>query len=320
MVPSFGINQNSIQVIRRYYLNSSGFNFDIVMEETNSLQQALLKVRKLSASLHQEIDHLHKVIDAEREKNIELYLHVEKDSNASISSCPTSTVSLHKYELLQLLHQQQFEIYNESLSTLRTVYEKCTEKLKVEVMSTLEHAIAISDMQSLYRKQVFDQKLRNERDHKQLLDNIHTLNKTNKKRILEIDHQMLETVTENVNDQTRKTLNSLRKEINDRDILVDTLQKQKRKVERDIENIKKSVAKGCQNSSHITKELQKKMENELKSYAALEKRRSFDFEGFQTDLQQFRKEMGKIKNVERKSLLESKIEDLEAKLCRIYRR
>ncbi|KAK4871746.1 hypothetical protein RN001_015870 [Aquatica leii] len=318
-------------------------NYDVLTEENLSLHHTLLKARESLVSLQTEIVSLNNVLVAERERNLNLYLkQLNQQNNSNVLMnvvlktnakdvenhfSYTKKVSFQpslvhnsndKYERLKNLYEEQTKIYEENLETLKNVNAKYVRKLEEELQKTRDHCSIILDMYSFYRKQTFSQKIKNAREHKDFLDTVDVLNQVNKKHIEEVERRVLEETTCAVNEQTRGALNSLFQQIHKRDKLVYMLRRQQAQFEKKIQQFDKQQKTKSQSAEKITNELKKQLQNEKKKYSALEQRRMFDFEGFKTDIQQFRKELTKLKNPPIKSKLVRDIDNIEQRLICSY--
>ncbi|KAF5291899.1 hypothetical protein FQR65_LT11383 [Abscondita terminalis] len=314
---------HNCQVIEEV-ISSKLQKFHVLAEENLTLHRVLLKLKASEMALRAEVVSLNNIIATERERNLDLYfkqINEQKSSNMlmnvklkanakslsehisytkTVSFQPSAVKSdppllLDKYESLMSLYEEQTKIYEENLNTLRNVNEKYVKKLELELQNILDHSSTILNMYSFYQTELFTQKLDNSRDRKEFLETVNVISNINKKHLAKVKQQLLEETTLTVNEQSKGVLNSLLQQINKRDKLVYMLRQHQAHFNREIARLENQFMMEHQNAGKIINNLQEKLKSQKQKYLALEQRRKFDVQGFQTDIQHFRKKLEKLR-------------------------
>ncbi|XP_031336035.1 coiled-coil domain-containing protein 77-like [Photinus pyralis] len=294
-------------------------------------------MRKEIVTLQAQVIELNKVIFAEREQSLQRFMKAQNRQGTSdtLMSIIVNADSSELQKRLMLkktlaidpiikdqgnsvtnyVFEEQQELYKENLSLLQTLNWKYVKQLEEQLEKAQEHASVLLDMYTIYRKQLFTQKMENCKDHREFLKSADTLTKANCKHVLVLEQNLIEITRKSVNEEAKGILNSLLRQIERRDKLVSILRQQQMKLSLQIEELQKESQRKRDIYNEETRKLKEHLRREREKYNVLEQRRAFDLEGFSTDIKQCKKEMMKIKQkVSGKAKLVEKIDDMLLKV------
>ncbi|KAF5300293.1 hypothetical protein FQA39_LY11150 [Lamprigera yunnana] len=302
-------------------------SFKLVSEGNMLLHLALLKERQFLTLLQLEIVDLNNMIIAERGRNLDLRFKQlnKEDSNilmdilsnancsdslytTSIAYCQTpstnsnETVPIHLYQTLKDEFKEQVLISCDNLDTIKKDNMKDISKLQEQLLEISKHATKTLNLYFSYSKQFFKQKLENMYNHQNFLDNVDNISKRNAIHFSEVKHKLHKTVASTASEQTRGVLKALQRQLGDRDMMVNNLRKRQQKLEEKLETLSKNFTLQRQQSDNTNEQLKMQLKNEKERYKALEERRLVELDDLQTDIQQLRKDLARIKNLENDNL------------------